>query len=819
MRKINFVQDVLPHLIAVAAFLLITFFFFSPAFFDNKTLEQHDIQQFSGSAKAIDDFRAKNHEEPLWTNNMFSGMPAYLISVKWSNQAVAYVKAIASLGTGHPYANIFLAFVCYYIMLLAFRVRPYLAIGGAIAFGLSTYMIVGLTAGHNARIGAIAFMPLVMAGIHLAYTKRLIIGLGVTAMGVALQLRENHIQITYYLFLILIGYGIIRLIEAVREKQLPGFMKTSGLIILAAVIGASSFFGPLWAITDYTKYSTRGFTELVKPGQEPQSSGLTKEYAFAYNYGILEPMTLLIPQFYGGASTNLFVQNQNSASYQALVQSNDNQLANQLANYTSAYWGPQAFTAAPYYAGAIIVFMFLIGIFFAKKEYVWWLVPLSILSIMLSWGDSFKAFNYFMFDYFPGYNKFRSVSFALVIILFAMPLLGFLGVEKLIANGLDKANKKKLLIAFGIVGGLCLILWLFGGALLGFSKDMEQQLPPWFLSALADDRASLLKADAFRSFAFIAAVFILLYFNVHKKISPIGFYVFIILMITIDLSVVNKRYLTENNFKRKRENTFAAMTEADQEILKDQSYFRVYNHENPMGEARTSYYHQSVGGYHGAKLRRFQDFYDSCISLQHRQLITDVQQGQMDLAKYSSFNMLNVKYIVYGPQRNNIIINDAANGPAWFVNDVIKVNNANEELEKTCGLNTRTTAVIDVNKFPVSITPGTDSAANITLTYHTLNYLKYETQNATAGLAVFSEIFYPDWKATIDGKEATLVRANYLLRALEIPEGNHTVEFRFEPKPYAVGNKITMVGSWLTLFVLLGSIFYSLKRPGEETSK
>ncbi len=816
MRKINFVQHILPHLIAVATFLLITIFFFSPVFFDNKTLEQHDILQASGGAKAISDYREQTGEEPLWTNNMFSGMPAYLISVQWSNQAISSLKSIASLGIGHPYANIYLAFLCYYILLLAFRIRPYLAIGGAIAFGLSTYMIVGLTAGHNGRIGAIAFMPLVVAGIHLAYTQRKFLGFGVTAAAVALQLRENHIQITYYLALILIGYGIIRFIEAIRDKQIADFAKTTGLTIGATIIGACSFFGPLWAITDYTKYSTRSPSELDNSSSSEVSTGITKEYAFAYNYGILEPMTLLVPQFYGGASTNLFVQNQNSASYQALVQSGDNQLANQLANYTSAYWGPQSFTAAPYYAGAIIVFLFVVGFLFADKKYLWWLLPLSVLSILLSWGDSFRTFNYFMFDYLPGYNKFRSVNFALIIILFAMPLLGFLGVEQLLEKGVDKSAKKKLLIAFGIVGGLCLILLAFGGALLNFSKDIEQQLPPWFLSALIDDRQALLRSDAIRSLAFIAGVFILLYFNVHKKVSPIGFYVFIILMITIDLSVVNKRYLTENNFKRKRETTFFNPTEADQEILKDNSYYRAYNHDNPMGEARTSYFHQSVGGYHGAKIRRFQEFYDSCISTQHQQLVTDAQQGKTDISGFSAFNMLNVKYIVYGPQRNNILVNTGANGAAWFVTNVEKVNSASEELKKTCDADTRSTAVIDVSKFSLTSGATADNSSVINLTTHTLKNLTYEYQSSSGGLAVFSEIYFPGWKATVDGKEVKMLRANFLLRALELPAGSHTVEFTFEPKPYLIGDKITMAGSWLTLIILLASVVLSLR---EDTKK
>jgi hypothetical protein len=816
MKKINFIEDVLPHAVAIAVFLLVTIFFFNPVFFDNKTLEQHDIQQFLGSSKTIADYRNQTGKEALWADAMFSGMPAYLVSVEWSNLVIGYMKRALSVGLPHPICNVYLAFMSYYIMLLAFRVRPYLAIAGALAFGLSTYMIVGISAGHNGRIGAIAFMPLVMAGIHLAFSKRKLLGLGVTTAGLALHLRENHLQITYYLMLIVGVYGLVQLILAIREKQLPDFGKTLGLLIVAVVVAAGSYFGPFWAVTEYTRYSTRGPSDLAAPGTPGSTDGLTKEYAFNWNYGILEPMTLLIPQFYGGSSGTFFVQDQNSASYQALAQSGNNQLANQLAPNTSAYWGPQAVTAAPYYAGAIIIFLFVVGMVFADLKYVWWLVPLSILSLMLSWGDSFKTFNYFMFDYFPGYNKFRSVNFALIIILFAMPLLGFLGIEKLFTQGLTKPAKKKLLIAFAVSGGLCLFFLLFAG-ILSFTKDTESELPGWFAGALQDDRKSLLRSDAFRSFAFITAVFILLYFDVYKKISPVGFCAFLVFMITVDLAVVNKRYLTDANFKRKRDNSFLAATEADQEILKDKSYYRVYNlsPRNPyeaFQDARTSYYHKSIGGYHGAKIRRYQDFFDSCLVKQHLQLVRDVQQGKMDFTRYSGFNMLNVKYLVYGPGRDNIIMNSGANGSAWFVNSVLNVNSPIEELEKTCGADTRSTAVIDVSKFKVA-SPGTDSSATITLLEEKPNQLRYESKSQASGLAVFSEIYYPKgWKASIDGKEAPILRADYILRALEIPAGNHTIEFKFEPEAYTVGNKVTMASSWLVLLILLGSIGWTLKK-------
>lgn len=813
MKNFRFTEHILPHLVAVAVFLIVTLFFFSPVFFENKGLLQHDIQQFQGSAKSIIDHREKTGEEALWANAMFSGMPAYLVSVQWSNEPISFLKRILTVGLPHPISSIFAAFACYYIMLLAFRVRPYLAIAGAIAFGLSSYMIIGLSAGHNGRIGAIAFMPLVIAGIHLAFSKNKLLGCAVTAAGMALHLRENHLQMTYYLMLIIAIYGIVRLIEAVKEKTLPNLLKTLMVLVLGVAIGVGTFLGPMWAITEYSAYSSRGKSDLA--GATPQQMsedvlGMSKTYAFEFSNGILEPLTLLIPNIYGGSSGNFLIMDQKSESYKALVRSGDQKSANQLANYTSAYWGAQRL-ASPYYAGAVIVFLFAIGIAFAEKKYVWWLVSVSILGIALSWGSNFSAFNYFMFDYFPGYNKFRSVTFTLIMPLLAMPLLGLLGIEKLWERGLDKTTKRRLLIAFGVTGGLCLLLWLFAGV-FSFTKDSESTLPQWFLDALADDRKSLLKSDAFRSFVFILLTFAVIWFDVYKRMSALAFYAFLILIVTIDLAVVDKRFFTKENFKRNRESTFA-LTESDQVILKDKSYYRVYNlGDNPFAEARTSYFHNSVGGYHGAKLRRYADFYDSCVIRQTQQFITGAQQGKLDFNNLHGFNMLNIKYIQFGPKRDNVITNPAANGNAWFVKEVVQVKSAAEELEKTCSLNTKTTAVVDVTQFPVK-NISADSSASIKLLEHSPRHLKFESESSSDGLAVFSEIYYPKgWVATIDGKEANLIRANYILRAMEVPAGKHTLELRFEPKAYVVGNKITMASSWVVLLLVIGGIALAIKK-------
>jgi hypothetical protein len=811
MKKIKF-SDILPHLVAVVVFLLVTVFFFNPIFFDNKAIEQGDIQQWSGSSKELRDYRDQTGEEGLWAEAMFSGMPAYLVNLSWSDGVVIGMKKVLSVFLPHPISNIFLAFICYYILLLSFKIRPWFAIAGALAFGLSSYMIVGLSAGHNARIGAIAFMPLVFTGIHLAFSGKRILGFATTAVGLALHLRENHLQITYYLVLIVLVYGLIHLILAFRAKQLPDFLKAILILIPAAIIAVGTFFGQFWAITEYTTYSIRGPSEITLTKSGEDISGLSKSYAFNNSYGILEPITLLIPNFYGGSSSNYLVQDQTSETYKALANSGDQETANQLASYTSAYWGPQRpFGAIPYYAGAIITFLFIVGIVFADKKYVWWLVPLSALSLMLSMGDSFSSFNYFMFDYFPGYNKFRSVTFAVVIILFAMPLLGMLGLEKLVSLGWSKETQRKLMWPFFITVGVCLLFIATGG--FGSSlKAEEVQLPAWLRQAMQKDRVALLRSDAWRTLwiilIFSAAIFALL----KNYLKPAIVYSVLILLMWADLALVDSRYFSKENYKRKRDNAFAIANGADEIILKDKSYYRVYNLQGAFTEARTSYFHNSLGGYHGAKLRRYQDLYDSILSKETEQIFQDAQQGTIQFEKYRGLNMLNTKYLVYGPDKNNVIVNPEANGAAWFVKEVIKVNSPVEELAKTGTVNTREVAVINGTLTMGNGQLAIDSTASVSLVEHKPPYLKYESESANYGLVVFSEIYYPKgWHAFIDEKEVQILRADYVLRALEVPAGKHTIEFKFEPKPYTVGNKVTMASGWVLLLVVLGCFGWSLK--------
>lgn len=811
MKPFNF-SRALRHIVAVVVFFLVTIIFFSPVFFNNKSINQGDINQFLWGSKELRDYRAATGEEGLWTNSMFSGMPAYLVNLDWSDGAITGMKRVLALFLPHPVANVFLAFVCYYILLLTFRIRPYLAIAGALAFGLTSYMIIGLSAGHNARIGAIAFMPLVMAGIHLAFSRKLLLGFAVTAAGLALHLRENHAQITYYLVLIVGFYGLVQLAQAFREKQLKVFGQTVGVLACAAVLAAATFFGPLWAISEYSRYSTRGKSELITTSANTAGSGLPKSYAFEYSNGILEPITALIPDFYGGSSSHALVNDQNSETYQALVAARDQNLANQLAQYSSSYWGSQPLSA-PYYGGAIIVFLFVLGLLTAERKYVIWLATTVGFGVVLSWGSNFEAVNYFLFDHLPGLNKFRSVTFSLIMVFFSMPLLGMLALEKYFQAETMMAFKRKLLIAFGITGGLCLLLLLFAG-LFSFSRSIESNLPAWFANVLHADRKAMMRSDAFRSLAFIFSIFMLLYLNVPRKISAVGFFAFLSFMVAMDMIVVDKRYFTKDNYQRKRENGLVA-TPSDESIRQDQSIYRVLNLRG-FYEAGTSNFHHSLGGYHGVRIKRYQELFDSCIIREQDQFISDAQQGRLNFSRYNVLNMLNTKYFLYGDRSTDYIQNPLACGNAWFVKELAVVPNPNEELSRVSQVNPRHVAVMDKSKFATDqLKLNTDSLAHIRLLEQRPPYLKYESESATGGLAVFSEIFYPKgWHALVDGKESPILRADYVLRALEIPAGKHVVEFKFEPKPYIIGNTITLVAGWALLLIVLGSLWWSWKEEG-----
>lgn len=797
-------QKALPHLLAILIFILLTVIFYSPIFFEGKILNQNDVNQGIASGSELAAFREKTGEEGLWTNSMFSGMPAYLISLRWSgSEPLTIIEKVISLGFPNSAKETFLSLVCFYILLIVFGIRPSIAIAGAIAYAFSTYFIVSIEAGHLWKMRAIAYAPLVLAGVHLAYTKRLLWGFALTALALALEINSNHIQITYYLGLMLVIYGIVQLIFAVREKEFKSFSITSALLVGAVVLAIGANLGKLWSTYEYGKYSIRGKSELTSNTQS--TGGLDRDYAFEWSSGVAESFTFLVPNFYGGASGNY--TGQNSDLEIALRQNNVPEA--QIAQYTRGllgYWGPQPFTSGPVYAGALVVFFFVLGILYANKRYTTWLIAATVLSIILSWGKHFPSVNYFLFDYLPMYNKFRAVSMAVVIALMAMPLLGCLGLEKLLQEKWDKKSQKNLFIALGVTGGLALLI-----AIIAYIPALDLgDVPQWVKNAVDSSRKSIIRKDAFRTIFFVVAAGAVVFFYLRKSIGTVVFSGLLILLMVIDIMGVDYRYVQEENYIKKRRNNFFTETPADQVIKQDKSTpFRVLNLQNPFNEARTSAFHHSIGGYHGAKMRRYQDLITH--HLQHE--MNDIMQvGNITASNANVLNMLNTRYLLAGQTADAVIRNPHHNGNAWFIQEIVVANNPDEEIQLLDSINTKTQAVIDVSKFSKPEFTY-DSSASIRLTEYAPNKLVYEATTATDGYAVFSEIYYPEgWKAFIDGQETSIDRVNYVLRAIKIPAGSHAIEFRFQPKSYSIGNKFMLVANILMLVVIATAMWNTFRK-------
>ncbi|MEQ9424244.1 MAG: YfhO family protein [Cyclobacteriaceae bacterium] len=803
--KIDFGKAV-PHIIAILVFLIITVAFFHPVFFENKEIFQHDILQGQGAAQSLKEYRSKSGEEGLWAENIFSGMPAYLVGMVYSGDIVVHLQSAYSLWLPHPVRILFMSFLSFYILLLSFGVRPYVAMAGALAFGLTSFQIISLGAGHNSKAAAIAIMPLVLAGVHLAFKGKFNLGFIITALGLAMEIRVNHLQITYYLLIICVGYGLSELIYKAKGGEIKSIIKPMTYLVLAAILAVGTNFGRLWGIYEYSQHSIRGKSEL-SGGDVPQGeSGLDKAYAFEFSNGIMEPMVLFIPNFFGGSSFQELDRDSNLAN-SLLRNGLQPQQIGQHLDSVPTYWGDQRLSA-PYYAGAITIFLFALGLLLLEGRMKWWLLGLITFSIMMSWGSSFSSFNYALFDYLPGYNKFRSVTFSIIIAIFCMGLLGFQGLDKLLSEGLTKPNQRKLLIALGTTAGFALIAAIFAG--VGrYEGSVDLQLaasvPDWYINAIRLDREALLRGDAFRSFMFVMLAASAIWLGI-KNIIPLKFAILgLALLIVADMFFVDKRYLKEDAFRRNPARQFFSANEADRTILQDTDpNYRVFNLINPFNDARTSYHHRSIGGYHGAKMKRYQDLIERCLSVEQQEIMQMVQSRDFSFYSQDVINMLDARYFIAGPNKGHVIPNEYANGPAWFVPKIKKVNNADEEIEAIGNANTKTIAIVDVSKFPVE-KEDYFSGGTIEVVKNEPNQIVYEIDAAGESFALFSQIYYPEgWTATIDGVNTEILRANYVLRAMLIPEGKHTVEFNFEPASYTIGNTVMLIcGVLLVLLIVV----------------
>jgi len=792
-------KSLAPHGLAIGVFLIAMLLMFYPAFFKGKTLEQHDIKQWRAASKQAREYREETGKEPLWTNALFSGMPATLVSTQYYGDIIRPIQKV--LDFARPYSLIFIACLGFYIMMLTFRVDPMVAAIGAVCFGLSSYLIIGLSAGHNNRIAAVAFMPFVIGGVNLVFKGNYKWGFLLAALGSALEIRVNHLQITYYLLIILVVFGLVKLIEAIRQKD-KSFITKSAVLALAGVLAAGANSGRLLNIMQYSQYSTRGTSELAE-----KESGLEKSYVFEFSNSLFEPLVTFIPNFYGGSSS------QELDDDSALAEALENRGATkaQVRQYTQSvptYWGKQRLSA-PYYAGAIMVFLTVLSFFILDKRTKLWLIIVLALGIILSWGDNFASVNYFLFEHLPGYNKFRSVTFTIILSILAIAALGTMALDKILKDQ-DKKSEKRLFYAVAISGGFALLAAVFAG-MGSYRAPIDetlsaQQTPEWFISAIRDDRARLLRNDALRSAFFIILSAGAIWLVLKKNISAsVGAGVILILAL-FDMVLVDKRYLDKDNFREKTDQTIVP-TPADQRILEDESDYRVLNLRNPFNDASTAYFHNAIGGYHGAKLGRYQDLIANHISPEMNRLITSLQgEGNVKFKDLHVINMLNAKYIKYGPARENVIVNASANGSAWFVEEVIDVHSPKEEIDKLGDLDTKKQAVIDRKKFPEAKNLS-GGKGQITLMEKTPRELTYQVKASEAGLAVFAEIYYPKgWKAFIDGEPANILRVNYVLRALDVPEGEYEIVFRYDPRVYEQGNK-AMLASGILMFLCCAGFF------------
>ncbi len=827
MKKIN-LYAILPYALCIVLFYAVTIIYFKPEFFDNKSLFQNDIVQYEGASKEVVDFNKdkSNDEKTLWTGAMFGGMPVYLIHSDYPDRAVAILDwTFKGIFFRDKNAHqLLVTLMASFFALVCFGASPWAAAIGAIAFGLSTYNLIIIEVGHMTKSWAIAYAPLVLAGIYLAFKKdKLLQGVALFTLAMSLELRANHLQITYYLGFIAVIYGLSELFFTIKDKgengslTLPDFAKATALLLVGATLAIGTSAGRILTTLEYGKYSQRGPAELTPLDKEAQGTGdgLDRDYAYNWSQGKLETMTLLIPNFYGGSNNEKI--NKNFETYRLIGGERPTETVGFM------YWGDQPFTSAPVYAGAIVCFLFILGLILLEDRYRYWLLAGTILMFMISWGKNLAWFNYTMFDYFPAFNKFRSVSMALSLAVMLMIITGILGLKKLTEMPQDEKSFKdifkKILIAFGATGGLALLFWLMAGALdfSNFSdarifdgQEVDEQTKNSFLNSIYEDRKKMLQDDALRTFFFIALTVVAIYFFLKKKISFQITTLIIGLLMTADAWAVGKRYLSESDFTKSRRAGASVhqATPADEKILQDKALsYRVVNlTRNPFEDGQTSFHHKSIGGYFAVKMRRYQDMIERQLSPELQNMTKDFRQGAPQFANYKMLNMLNTKYIKAGEEANAVILNPNAYGNAWFVSNIMEVKSADEEMKALNTLSPDSVAVVDFSKFQVNKKQFA-KGSEIKMTAYQPNKVEYEYSADSEAFAVFSEVYYPEgWTATIDGQPAKFVRVNYILRGMEVPKGKHKIAFVFESSAYKTGSLLTLICSVLVLIMTVGAV-------------
>ena len=821
------IKKCLPDVLAVLLFVVLAFAYFFPADIEGRILYRHDASAGRGAGQEGIEYLEKTGERSRWTNALFGGMPTYQMAPSYGSTDLL-TKAIYAYHLWLP-ENVWFVFAYllgFYILLRAFDFRQHLAALGSIIWAFSTYFLIIIAAGHIWKVWALAYLPPMIAGIVLAYRGKYLWGLLLTAVFSAFEINANHVQMTYYYLFIILFMVIAWFVEAIRQQQMARFLKATAVCIAGAAIGVCVNLSNLYHTWQYSKESMRGKSELVKANNANQtSSGLERDYITQWSYGIGETWTLLIPNTKGGASMPL------SQNETAMKHADENYVS--IYQQIGQYWGEQPGTSGPVYVGAFVVMLFILGLFIVKGPMKWALLAATVLSILLSWGKNFMGFTDFFLDYVPMYDKFRTVASILVIAEFTIPLLAMLALKKIFDEPeVLKEKAKYLYVSFALTAGVALLFALMPTAFFaGFISTSEmhalQSLPAEhiqpLIANLTEMRQAVFTADCWRTFwiIVIGTAFLLLfrYGKLKAEYTVAG----ILLLCLIDLWQVNKRYLNDEMFVPKSEREAPQQkTQTDELILRDQALdYRVLNlASNTFNENETSYYHKSIGGYHAAKLRRYQEMIEQYINPEMQALFGAVSEAAGDMTQVNGdsicpvLNMLNTRYFIFPLEGGQTvpIQNPYAFGNAWFVDKLDYVNNANEEMAAVGKIDLRHQAVADV-KFKAQLGEAVeqDTASVVTITSYEPNRLTYDVNSGKGGVLVFSEIYYPEWTATVDGQPVELGRVDYLLRAIQIQPGKHQVELSFFPKSVSTTETIAYVAIVLLILTLLGTIFLEYK--------
>lgn len=807
-----------PHLLAILGFVLVSLIYFYPVL-QGKQLYQSDIAQYTGMAKEQNDFRAETKEEPFWTNSAFGGMPTYQLGANYPNDAVGGLDDVLRF-LPRPADYLFLYFLGFYGLLLVLKVDPLKAFFGALAFGFSTYLIIILGVGHNAKAHAIAYMPMVVAGVILVFRRKYILGGLVTMIAGALEINANHFQMTYYLLFLLLAIGIYFLYKYIKEKDFKGFLVSIGVFAVAGILAIGANATSLMATAEYADFSMRGKSELTfnpDGSKNTTTSAMTYDYITEYSYGIAESLNLIAPRLFGGSNSEKLGADSHVYEFITEKGASPEEAKGFAESYGYTYWGDQPIVAAPAYIGAVVFFLCVLALFHDKRKIKYAFLAGAIFSLLLSWGKNFPALTDFFIHFVPMYDKFRAVSSIQVVLELCIPVLAIMGLQSFFQS--EKDEQWKSLKWSGIVSlDLIAILFLakgmfdFAGPMDGRMEEMFNQSggPTFgtdFIQALKLDRKNLYTSDLLRSGLLILITAGFLWLYIKNKLSHTITVILIGLFMVGDLFFVDKKYVDSTGFVSAREvrEPFQP-TQSDQQILRDTTHYRVYEVEGRL-QARTSYFHKSLSGYSAVRPRRIEQLFDYQIAKNNLNVL----------------NMLNTKYVIQVDEKGQEypIINPDANGNAWFVKSVKFVDSPDAEMKALDKLDTKNEAVVNNKEFKVAIANSyvKDTTSSIVATVYKPNHIRYVSNNPNKGLAVFSEIYYPKgWNVTIDGKETEHFRADYTLRALEIPAGKHTIEFKFEPQVVKTGSTITLISSIIMLLLLLGGIYFEnrTKSPNSE---